>query len=150
GGNRLLRRVFDQLHATEADRLEIPPFFVFRKYATARSTRSVQFQGLAVPGFRGLPATSDLVAVWKTSNGQRFQNYRATFTVLNVPVVHRAWLKDLAAGITSTNNAPEAWCDWVRFGRYKALSSESTTVIRTQQAQTPNADAKLEILKTVW
>src|SRR5262249_33781602 len=27
---------------------------------------------------------------------------------------------------------------------------ESTTVIRTQQAQTPNADAKLEILKTVW
>jgi hypothetical protein len=150
GGNTLLRRVFKQLHATETDRLQIPPFFVFKKYATARSTRSVQFQGLAVPGLRGLPATSDLVAVWKTSNGQRFQNYRATFTVLNVPVVHRAWLNDLIAGITSTKNAPEAWCDWVRLGRYKALSSESTTVIRSQQAQTPNAHAKLEILKTVW
>src|SRR5215470_17413691 len=55
GGNVLLRDVFDRLHAGEPDRSTIPPFFVFKKYPTAGSARSVQFQGLAVPGFRGLP-----------------------------------------------------------------------------------------------
>lgn len=150
GGNRLLRRVFDQLHAAATERSQIPPFFIFKKYPTPRSTRSVQFQGLAVPGFRGLPATSDLVAVWKTSDGQRFQNYRAAFTILNVPVVGRAWLDDLSAGTASNKDAPEPWCDWVRLGRYKALTSESTTVIRSQQAQTPDTPAKVDILKAIW
>jgi hypothetical protein len=31
----------------------------------------------------------DLVAAWKTLDDQRFQNYRAIFTVLDVPVVAR-------------------------------------------------------------
>jgi hypothetical protein len=91
GGNRILRYVFQLLHASPADRSRIPPFFIFQKYPTPISARSVQFKGLAVPGFMGLPATSDLVAVWKTSEGQRFQNYRATFTILDVPVVGRTW-----------------------------------------------------------
>jgi Restriction endonuclease AspBHI N-terminal/Restriction endonuclease len=150
GGNRLLRRVFDKLHAVKSDRAAIPPFFVFKKYPTPRSTRSVQFVGLAAPGFRGLPATSDLVAVWKTSDGQRFQNYRAVFTMLNVPVVKRAWLDDLVAGSALTENAPAAWCEWLRFGRYQPLAAESTTVIRSQEAQTPDTRAKIGILRTVW
>src|SRR5262249_33592162 len=80
GGNRMLRHVFDLLHAHTAERERIPPFFVFQKYPTPGSSRSVQFKGLAAPGFPGLPATSDLVAVWKTTKSQRFQNYRAVFT----------------------------------------------------------------------
>ena len=40
----------------------------------------MQYRGLAVRGFTGLPSTEDLLAVWKTSEGQRFQNYRAVFT----------------------------------------------------------------------
>jgi len=79
-------------------RATVPPFFIFKWYPTPASSRSVQFKGLAVPGFSGLPATADLVAVWKTTDGQRFQNYRATFTLLNAPVIARAWLKELAAG----------------------------------------------------
>ena len=67
-------------------RAKIPPFLIFKKYPTPRSSRSVQFKGLAVPGFTGLPSTADLVAVWRTAEGQRFQNYRAVFTVLNTPV----------------------------------------------------------------
>src|SRR5262245_13967341 len=62
----------------------------------------------------------------------------ASFTVIDVPVVDRAWLNDLATGTGSTENAPGAWRDWVHLGRYKALTSESTTVSRTQQAQTPD------------
>src|ERR1700733_13789186 len=62
GGNLILRRVFELLHVGTADsRATIPPFFVFRKYPTPLSRRSIQFKGLAIPGFRGLPATSDLV-----------------------------------------------------------------------------------------
>jgi Restriction endonuclease AspBHI N-terminal len=98
GGNRILRYVFSLLHADHDERARIPPFFVFKKYPTTASARSVQFKGLAVPGFPGLPATADLVAVWKTTNAQRFQNYRAAFTVLDVPVVTRTWLEDIAAG----------------------------------------------------
>jgi len=123
---------------------------VFRKYPTAVSSRSIQFKGLAVPGFRGLPATSDLVAVWKTSEGQRFQNYRATFTILDVPVVARAWLTDLADGKGLTDNAPDTWRQWVEKGSYKALASETTTIIRSPAAQTPDTPTKIAILHAVW
>jgi len=150
GGNRILRLVFDALHMTPPDRTKIPPFFIFRKYPTLRSARSVQFKGLAVPGFMGLPATADLVAIWKTSKGQRFQNYQSVFTVLDTPVIERAWLNDLANGESLTVNAPSAWSDWVLKGRYRALTSESTTVIRNQEAQLPDSPAKTVILEAVW
>ncbi len=150
GGNRLLRRVFDKLHAAASARAEIPPFLLFRRYPTRQSSRSVQFLGLAAPGFRGLPATADLVAVWKTSERQRFQNYRAVFTVLDVPVVPRAWLNGLADSGHPMNSTPPAWSEWVSLGRYKALVSEPTTIIRSDQAQTPSTPAKVGILRTVW
>ena len=151
GGNRILRRVFDLLHSTSPNRLRIPPFFIFKKYPTPASARSVQFKGLAAPGFSGLPPTADLVAVWKTSKGQRFQNYRATFTVLDTPVLDRAWLRDLAGGDSLTSKkAPHAWSEWVRKGRYRALTALSTTVVRGQEAQVPDSPVKVAILETVW
>ena len=150
GGNRILRRAFDLLHSPSEEHKKIPPFFVFRKYPTVASGRSVQFLGVAVPGFRGLPATSDLVAVWKTSNGQRFQNYRATFTVLNIPLVRRSWLDDLANAKPSGPNAPSAWANWVDRGQYEALVSVPTTVIRSPNDQMPKTPEKTEILRTVW
>jgi hypothetical protein len=150
GGNRILRHVFGLLHATPAGRARIPPFVVFRKYPTATSARSVQFKGLAVPGFSGLPATADLVAVWKASGGQRFQNYQATFTILDVPVVARAWLDDLVAGNGLSIHAPKAWLDWTASGRYIALTAESTTVIRSSEDQVPTTAAGVAILETVW
>lgn len=150
GGNRILRRVFALLHAASPERSHIPPFFVFQKYPTNKSARSVQFKGLAVPGALGLPTTADLVAVWKTSKKERFQNYRATFTVLDIPVVERTWLSDLAAGSFHVACAPKAWTEWVTYGRYKALVSKSTTVIRSQEEQTPNTPITITILSTVW
>ena len=150
GGNLILRRVFDLLHADNPQRALIPPFLVFKKYPTSVSSRSVQFKGLAVPGFPGLPATSDLVAVWKTTSGQRFQNYRAVFTVLDVPVVSRAWIDDIAAGRAMSDNAPKTWRDWVETGAYRPLASESTTVIRTPEEQAPDTALKRELLGIVY
>lgn len=149
-GNRILRHVFSLLHASPPQRTRIPPFFVFKKYPTAVSARSFQFKGLAAPGFPGMPATADLVAVWKSSEGQRFQNYRAVFTILDTDKIDRAWIRDLEAGKASSPNAPPAWLDWVDRGRYRPLAAESTTVIRSQEAQLPDSPDKRVILETVW
>jgi hypothetical protein len=97
GENKLLARVFDQIHSSPSRRSEVPPFLVFTK-APLYGGRAVQFCGLAVPGANGVAPIGDLVAVWKSVAGQRFQNYRALFTVLETPRVSRAWLEDLRAG----------------------------------------------------
>ena len=98
----------------------------------------------------GLSGTEDLVAVWKTTNGQRFQNYRAIFTILVVSVITRAWLADLASGNALTTNAADAWRVWVDRGEYRALTSESTTVIRSIDEQTPSTPVGRSILDTVY
>ncbi|WP_281972380.1 restriction endonuclease [Ruegeria faecimaris] len=150
GGNRILRSAFDNLHSVPPSRDNIPPFFVFEKYPTEKSSRSVRFRGLAVPGFTGLAATSDLVAVWKSSDGQRFQNYQASFTILDVPVVQRGWLIDLGKDSGSSKNSPHSWLEWIRTGRCKALTAESTTDIREPAEQFPTSPAKISILRAVW
>lgn len=147
GGNAILRRAFELLHS--AQRSTVPPFFIFRKYPTPASARSIQFKGLAVPGFPGLPSTSDLVAVWKTTDGQRFQNYRSVFTVLDIPLVPRVWLNGLNVG-QPNDAAPPAWREWVDTGRYRPLASESTTIIRDADAQMPDSPVKRDILSAVY
>ncbi|BEP41233.1 hypothetical protein [Variovorax sp. V15] len=96
-GNLLLKAAFENAHGDAAKRAEVPPFLVFTKSPTAKSNRSVQFKGLAAPGFPGLPMTEDLVAVWKTTAGERFQNYRSVFTVLNAATVSRTWIDSLSS-----------------------------------------------------
>jgi hypothetical protein len=149
-GNRILRNVFERLHDPTAPRVGIAPFLIFRKYPMASGARSVQFKGVAGPGFPGLSATEDLVAVWKASEGQRFQNYRSVFTILDIPVVSRNWLMDLATGTDPSINAPSAWREWVTKGKYKALTAQSTTIIRNAEQQTPDTPLKVAILEQVW
>lgn len=150
GGNKLLRHVYTQLHSDANPRAEIAPFFIFKKFPTAGGALSVQFKGVAVLGFNGISATEDLVAVWKSSNGQRFQNYRAVFTVLDVALIKRAWVNDLAAGNFVSENAPKSWVDWRKSGRYLPLTAEPTTVIRTVEQQTPDTMLKSDLLNRVW
>lgn len=148
GGNRILRYVFESLHS--GDRSGIPPFFVFQKYPTKQSARSVQFKGLAVPGYPGISSTEDLIAVWKTTNQQRFQNYRSIFTILDVSVIKRNWIDDLASDQIFLQSAPKVWLNWIQNGSYKPLASEPTTIIRTQEEQTPDSAVKLNILRIIW
>ena len=149
-GNELLRHVFGLLHSEPPMRNRIPPFLVFRKYPTERSSRSVQFKGLAVPGYAGLPETEDLLAVWKISDGQRFQNYRAVFTLLDVPNLRREWIEDLLAGDVNSRHAPDAWQQWMETGTYRPLIAEFTTTVRTQDEQLPDTMMKRAILDGVW
>ncbi len=150
GGNKVLRHAFSQLHNDTNPRADIAPFLIFKRFPTAGGARSVQFKGLAVPGFPGLSATEDLVAVWKSSDGQRFQNYRAVFTVLDVSVVKRAWINDLAAGKPTSENAPKGWVEWLVSGKCQPLAAEPTTIIRSTEQQTPDTTLKVSILGCVW
>lgn len=150
GGNKVLRTVFDLLHGKPSDRRRIPPCLIFHKFPTPTGSRSVQFKGLAVPGALGMPATEDLVAVWKSSQGQRFQNYRAVFTVLDVANVSRAWLNDVISGNPHTENAPDAWVKWVEDGHYEPLIAEATIEIRTKEEQIPATELEKSVLRTVW
>lgn len=150
GGNKVLRHVFTRLHDSQTPRAGISPFLIFKKYPTAIGARSVQFKGVAVPGFPGLSATEDLVAVWKASKGQRFQNYRSVFTILDIPVVSRPWINELSSGASTSANAPKAWRDWVAKGKYLTLTAQPTTIIRNTEQQTPDTPLKTEILARVW
>ena len=101
-GNEILRRLFEQA-ASITDRGNIPPILAF---ANTGTYRDVTFLGLLVPGLAGHSPTDDLAAIWRATGGRRFQNYRARFSILNVPVVKCDWLNDIVAGNASPRSSP--------------------------------------------
>ena len=142
-GNLVLRNAFDMAHGGPSSRASTPPTFVFSKEGTGRDVR---FRGIAVPGSPSTPPGDDLVAVWRVAQGSRFQNYRATFTILDEPVIKRSWIDDLCAGKTSTDNCPSTWRDWVDTGFYRPLVSERID-IRTKEEQLPRNHAGSELVE---
>jgi hypothetical protein len=136
GGNQILQTMFDRLHGAVEERRRIPPFFIFTKGAKGRD---VVFRGLAVPGAPGVTANDDLVAVWRTGEaGKRFQNYRALFSVLDVPVVTRAWIEDLLAGIRNGSHAPDAWARWRAGKTATLLTAPASLTARSRAQQLPD------------
>jgi len=146
GGNKLLRHCFDILHIRGGDRSKIPPFFIFTKGIKGRD---VIFRGLAVPGEEGLDS-EDLVAVWKSAEGRRFQNYRAIFTILNACVISREWLNDIRSGNPLSYNAPDAWIEWVKDSTYSALKSEPTIEYRTPSQQIPSNAKQRGLVECIY
>ena len=122
-GNELLRSCFEILHNKPDQRSQIPPFLVFTK---GDKGRDVIFRGLAVPGVEGDPG-EDLVALWRSKRGERFQNYRAKFTILDAGVVTRQWIEALRIGTPVHESAPSAWLKWIEKGIYQPLTAEPTT-----------------------
>jgi hypothetical protein len=143
-GNRLLSRVFAELHDGKRDK--IPPFLVFTKVGGGRD---IAFRGIAVPGAANVTETGDLVAVWRTTDGRRFQNYRATFTILDVPRLSREWIDDIRAGDFDTKHAPDAWSEWVATGRYRPLEAPKTVEFRSRAQQLPSQPRGVALLNTL-
>ena len=92
-GNRLLQSCFTALHNPTGQGVKIPPFLIFTK---GQKGRDVVFRGLAVPGVEADPA-DDLVAIWRSKKGERFQNYRAKFTILDTGTVLKRGSRTSAA-----------------------------------------------------
>lgn len=134
-GNLMLRNLFDEAHQNQHSKC-YPPIFLFGNTGTYRD---VQFLGLAVPGALGMSADDDLVAVWRTArDGTRFQNYKATFTILDIPVINRAWIKDIQRGnAISSAYAPKPWLDWVAGRKFSPLKSIPVSLVRSKQQQLP-------------
>ncbi|MDT0456444.1 hypothetical protein RM550_11975 [Streptomyces sp. DSM 41527] len=120
-GNQLLRDAFAASHGTVAERAAgVPPFLLFEKAGT--SGRSVRFRGLLAPGGPTLTSDDELAAIWRTTDDQRFQNYRARFTVLDHDRVSRKWLQHvLAGGDPLVGDCPPAWRRWVAGRTYSPL-----------------------------
>ena len=138
-GNLILQKMFNAARSGAEGRREIPPTFIF---ANTGTWRDMIFLGLAVPGASDLDSSEELVAIWRTASGQRFQNYRARFTVLDASVISRAWIDSLIAAngddaIVDHANAPEAWLTWVRTGRRRALMSTRSLEYRSKVEQLP-------------
>ena len=134
-GNLLLRAFFERAHAGQAGRAMIPPFLLFDKPGGGRDVR---FRGLLAPGSDRTSGGEDLVAVWRTTKGQRFQNYRARFTVLDAASVTRSWITELATGEPLGPGCPPAWRTWAETGRYLPLQAPPTVITRGRQAQEPD------------
>lgn len=146
GGNKILKEIYEKLQSGQ--RTDIPPFFYFE----SEEGRSRRFIGLLVPGSDRLKQEELLVAIWRMKNGERYQNYKAYFTVLDVAQIPRAWINDLIQGNGYQSiHAPQAWKDWVDSGVYKPLRANDSVVnYRTAQQQMPAADSDKQKLKTIY
>jgi hypothetical protein len=147
-GNQILRDAFALAAGDSSTRLRCPVFFIFE---TGAEARDFVFRGLAVPGSEFKEPGEDLVAVWRTSGGQRFQNYRATFTVLNEGFISGQWLRDsFVAGqfLIDDDRAPRSLRDWVDTGKLNPLIAEKSAV-RTVAEQIPVNKAHKALLKTI-
>ena len=115
-GNQLLELVFDCLNSRDGSIKDVPPFLIFKKCGVGWD---VQFLGLAAPGNPKISPDKDLVAFWRTMDGQRFQNYEAYFTVLDTQApINREWLNALIYHHEdSLQYAPDVWKKFINQGR---------------------------------
>ena len=143
-GNALLRDIFAWGQDPE-QRFRVPPIFLFQKSGRGRD---VKFRGLIAPGSPRLSSEEELVAVWRTTQAHRFQNYRAHFTILDQPAISREWVSEVLSGEPLGTHAPKAWVDWVRHRKYHPLLAPRTLVVRSKEDQYPRP-SQMAILQAV-
>lgn len=148
-GNQLLRESFELAASGNlSNRRKCPVFFIFEGAGKARDQI---FRGMAVPGSGFSSTSEDLVAVWRTKDSQRFQNYKASFAVLDEGVISGDWLRDsIEAGqlLLEHSKAPEKWKLWVEKGKVSPLLSKRTEYrsVGEQSPQNPNQSAILSVI----
>ncbi|MDZ5781882.1 restriction endonuclease [Marinococcus luteus] len=155
GGNKLLKHIFGLAYASKEEREKLPAILVFQKQITENSSRSVRFIGLAVPGHPQINSDETLVAIWRTKNGERFQNYEAYFTIIDTGTesISKKWLADLKLNNADNKKfAPKAWIDFVENGisSIKPLKAPKINKIRNKTDQIPFKENDLNILNKIY
>lgn len=107
-GNKLFRIIFNNLHLNKKE--AIPPIFLFSKGGSGFDRI---FKGLLIPGNNMFQETEDLIAIWKTKKSQRFQNYKAIFSILSIKEITRDWINDIINNNRFSSNAPVEWINWI-------------------------------------
>jgi len=148
GGNRLLRQVFQDLY--ENKRPRIPSFLFFENLQNVQGS-FMKFLGLAAPGAASASSFDGLVAVWRTYDGRRFQNYRATFTVLKEENIPWAWLDDLVKGEVpiESRSCPPAWSKWVKSGVADPLRCGKSRIPRSKKEQLSAGTEESNVLNNI-
>lgn len=153
-GNEILRYIFELASSDDFEkRKKIPPILVFKK----ASGRDVKFLGLAVPGIKGKPTKDWLTAVWGCNiDGDRFQNYKAYFTILNTSSgssfecgsgINLAWLNDIEQGNAYDSiYAPLDWRKYIHRKKYTPLLSAIHECKVAKEDQLPKNPDKSEML----
>lgn len=144
-GNLALRRLFEDAH-TSSGRENVPPILLFFKTGPGAD---VTFRGLLVPGSPTVPVDEQLVAIWRTAGNQRFQNYRGTFSVLDVPTVSRQWIEEILAGTSDGEHAPDEWARWRETGVSRRLLAPRSVEFRTREQQLPQSTTDLKMLSAI-
>jgi len=148
-GNADLNRIFALAHGSKSDRSQVPLILIFH---SGEKGRDVVFKGLAVPGTNYLTQGEDLIAIWRMSGGKRFQNYRASFTILDTGTISGEWVRGvLNSRVLDLNDsrAPKALLQWVNHGKYVPLVSERVRTIRTIKEQLPQSKIDLELINSI-
>jgi hypothetical protein len=132
-----------------ADRLNCPIILAFENTGFGLDT---EFKGLLVPGAANLSASEDLVAVWATKNGKRFQNYRANFTVLNCGEISGDWVRDIfkkQINIVDDPRTPVTLIDWIQTGKYSPLTTDPKKHTRSVEEQIPRDGTQSQLLNHI-
>ena len=148
-GNLILEKLFQSLHSQDSPRDYIPPIFIFQKFPTENSSRSVIFRGVCVPGNPSFSQSEDLVSIWKTDGKKRFENYRAIFSILDCNIVHRSKINEIVSS-NVYDNLSRAFTRFKNFGEYNILQTEKISEIRSEEEQLPSSNNHIEMLDTLF
>lgn len=141
-----MRDWFAAVHGEPSRRPHVPPILVFTRGLRGKD---VVFSGLAVPGTPTTTDGEDLVALWRSARGHRFQNYRAVFTILDAGHLSRSWLNSLGSGEGPEAFAPAAWSEWRRTGRTRTLRAPRIREVRSRAEQLPREGEDLITLRAI-
>jgi hypothetical protein len=124
----------------------VPPGFYF---TPGEQGRDVVFRGLVVPKTVQSDNTDDLIAVWRSTNGKRFQNYRAKFSVIDASEIDLRWISSILSGNEKPELAPQAWTNWIKTGKIQVLEAPRTLEYRKKFQQIPEDLSEIEMLKLI-
>jgi hypothetical protein len=145
-GNLELVKMFELAHGDAESRANCPLTLIFE---AGDRGRDMVFKGLAVPGAQHLVQGDDLVALWKMSNGQRFQNYRASFTILDTGTISGDWVRSVFSKRffhPDEAGVPDALRQWIYFGQYRPLRANRDFSARSLKDQAPRAGLASELI----
>lgn len=147
-GNSTLAEVFELAGGTAEDRAKCPLILIFE---SGDKGRDMIFRGLAVPGSKHFAIDEALVAVWRNAKGERFQNYRAVFTILNSGVISGDWVRKVFEERTldlKDERVPLALRVWINTGKINALEADPTR-LRDLNEQRPRTGIAAAIIEEI-
>jgi len=149
-GNQTLADAFESAESgTPEGRAQTPIVLIFE---AAGTNRDFIFRGLAVPGSNHHAPGESLVAIWRNTKGERFQNYRAIFTILNTGEIDGNWIRqvfrDRVLDVEDTR-IPLAFRHWIQTGKIHALEADSAK-LRDAADQRPRAGIPAAIVDEIY